>query len=130
MPKFKRSCNNPFHEEWAKKNGGAIVNLAGRGLLSLSRLFESFIEAELGKKIPRGVKYLCTTCLRECFKKRKFTKCLPKDSSELERKVQRQVWKIVIDKNHFVKMIPNLQRKIIIYAKYKTTILFSFLIIF
>jgi len=74
------------------------VNLAGRGLLTLSRLFESFIEAELGKKIPRGVKYLCTTCLRECFKKRKFTKCLPKDSSELERKVQRQVWKIVIDK--------------------------------
>ena len=98
MPKFKRSCNNPFHEEWTNNDGGAIVNLAGRGLLTLSKLFEGFIEAELGKKVPRGVKFLCTTCLRECFKKRKFTKFLAKDSSELETKVQRQVCKLVINK--------------------------------
>ena len=91
MPKFKRSCNNPLHEEWSKSDGGAIVNLAGRGLLSLSKVFVRFIEVELGKKIPRGVKFLCTACLRGCFKKRKFTKLLSKDSLELERKVQRQV---------------------------------------
>ena len=91
MPKFKRSCNNPLHEEWSKSDVGAIVNLAGRGLLSLSKVFERFIEVELGKKIPRGVKFLCTACLRGCFKKRKFTKLLSKDSLELERKVGRQV---------------------------------------
>ena len=94
MPKFKKSCNNPFHEKWSKNEGGAIVNLTGRGLLTLAKVFESFIEAEFGKKAPRGVKFLCTTCLRECFKKRKFTKFLPKDSLQLERKVQRQVCKV------------------------------------
>ena len=99
MPRFRRSCNNPFHEEWSssKNDGETIVNLTGRGLLTLSKVFGSFIEAELGKKVPRGVKFLCTTCLRECFKKRKFTKFLPKDSSlDLERKVQRQVCKVVM----------------------------------
>ena len=30
--------------------GGAVVNFAGRVLLTLSKLFEGFIEAELGKK--------------------------------------------------------------------------------
>ena len=99
MPRFRRSCNNPFHEEWSstKNDGETIVNLIGRGLLTLSKVFGSFIEAELGKKVPRGVKFLCTTYLRECFKKRKFTKFLPKDSSlDLERKVQRQVCKVVM----------------------------------
>ena len=96
MPKFKRSCNNPFHEEWSKNDEGEIVNLTGRGLLTLSKPFERFIEAELAKKVPRGVKYLCTICLRECFKKRKFTKFLSKDSLELETKVQRQVCNFVM----------------------------------
>ena len=55
MPKFKKSCNNSSHEEWTKNEGGAIVNLTERGLLSLVEVFECFIEAELGKKAPRGV---------------------------------------------------------------------------
>lgn len=49
MPKFKRSCNNPFHEKWTKNEGRAFVNLAERGLLNLSKLLDGFIEAELGK---------------------------------------------------------------------------------
>ena len=91
MPKFKRSCNNPFYKEWSKNDEGGIVNLTSRGLLSLSKPFERFIEAELAKKVPRGVKYFCTISFRECFKKRKFTKFISNDLPELERKVQRQV---------------------------------------
>ena len=48
------------------------MNLAGRGLLSLSKVFERFIEVELGGKIPHGVKFLCTACFRGYFKKTKI----------------------------------------------------------
>jgi hypothetical protein len=112
MPKFKRCCGNPFHEQWTNNDGGLVVNLTARGLLSLSKVFESFVEAEVGKKAPRGVKFLCTSCLGLCFKKRKFTRFLPKDSPELERKVQRQVCKVVIIfRKKLLKLLKKIQKK-------------------
>ena len=92
MLKFQRSCNNPFHENWSKDEGEKIVNLRGRGLVTIRTVFEQYIEEETGKKSFHGIKNLCTTCLHECFNKRRFTKLLPKgQNDQLKDKVQRQV---------------------------------------
>jgi hypothetical protein len=92
MPKFQRSCNNPCHENWSKDEGKNIVNLRGRGLVRITTVFEQYVEEETVKKSSHGIKNLCTTCLHECFSKRRFTKLLPKgQNDQLKDKVQRQV---------------------------------------
>jgi hypothetical protein len=96
MPRFKRTCSNPFHEKWSKREEEKTVSLRARGLVAIANVFEKYVEEELGKKSTRGheysIKYLCTTCLNECFKKRKFTKLLKNDEvDELRNKVERQV---------------------------------------
>ena len=50
MPKFKKACQNPFHETWSKKDEGKIVNLQARGFLTVASALQQCIEAELGKK--------------------------------------------------------------------------------
>ena len=46
MPKFTRSCNNPFHEKWSKDEGGKIVNLRARGLVAITTTFEQYVKEE------------------------------------------------------------------------------------
>ena len=92
MPKYRRACNNPFHEKWSKGAGGKVINLRARGLLVISNVFQQFVEAELGEKSSRKINNLCSTCLHESFRKRKFTKLLPRDQAyEIKNKVERQV---------------------------------------
>ena len=92
MPKFTRSCNNPFHEKWSKDEGGKIVNLRAHGLVAITTTFEQYVKEETSKNLSHGIKNLCTTCLHECFNKRRFTKLLPKgQTDQLKDKVQRQV---------------------------------------
>ena len=92
MPKYRRTCNNPFHEKWSKGVGEKVINLRARGLLVISNVFQQFVEAELGEKSSRKINNLCSTCLHESFRKRKFTKLLPRDqANEIKNKVERQV---------------------------------------
>ena len=94
MPRFQRTCSNPFHEMWSKREDEKIVNLRARGLVSLGTIFEKYIEQETGKESTpgHGIKNLCKTCLNECFKKRKFSKLLSNNQAgELKIKVEGQV---------------------------------------
>ena len=94
MPKFQRLCNNPFHENWSKHEGEKIVNLRARGLVAITTAFEQYVKEETGSKSFQGIKHLFTTCLNECFTKRRFTKLLSKgEIDQLKNKVQRQVGK-------------------------------------
>lgn len=69
-----------------------IINLRARGLSVISNIFEQYIETELGKKPSHKINTICSTCLHESLKKRKFTKLLPTDSADkLKNKVERQV---------------------------------------
>ena len=56
MPKFKRQCNNPFHEKWSGREGEKVVNLRNRGLLVISVVFEQYVQAELGEKSSYGIR--------------------------------------------------------------------------
>ena len=94
MPRFQRTCSNPFHETWSKREDEKIVNLRARGLVSLGTIFQKYIEQEMGKESTpgHGIKNLRTTCLNECFKKRKFSRLLSNNQAdELKIKVERQV---------------------------------------
>lgn len=94
MPKYQRKCSNPFHEKWSKRSGETIVSLRARGLVGIANVFEKYVEEEMGKKSTHAIKYLCRTCLHDCFKKRKFTKLLPKDKADdLKNKVDKEVCK-------------------------------------
>ena len=96
MPKYQWVCNNPFHEKWSKRDKEKVINLRARGLSIIANIFEQYVETELGKKPSRKIKNLCSTCLHQSFKKRKFTKLLPTDSADtLKNKVERLVRKIV-----------------------------------
>ena len=64
MPKYRRTCNNPFHEKWSK---GVGEKVRARGLLVISNVFQQFVEAELGEKSSRKINNLCSTCLHEKF---------------------------------------------------------------
>ena len=102
MPKFQRSCNNPFHQAWSKREGEKVINLKRHGFLAVAYAFEKYVEAEL-KKSRYKINNLCTTCLKTSLRKRKLTKFLPKnDADGLEKKIQSQVKRYVATK-------PNLQ---------------------
>ena len=64
MPKYRRTCNNPFHEKWSKGVGEKVINLRARGLLVISNVFQQFVKAELGEE-SRKFNNLCSTCLHE-----------------------------------------------------------------
>lgn len=49
MPKFTRSYNNPFHENWSKHEGEKIVNLRTRGLVAFTTAFEQYVKKEKSK---------------------------------------------------------------------------------
>ena len=92
MPKYQRTCNNPLHEKWSKSAGEKVINLRARGLIVISNIFEQYIETEMRKISSRKINNLCSTCLQQCFKQRKFTKLLPRDSSDkLKNKVEKEV---------------------------------------
>ena len=107
MPKFQRTCNNPFHKTWSKGEEVKILNLRARGLVGIGTNFDKYIEEETGKTSTTGhrIKYLCTICLKECFRKRKFTKLLPNDQfEELKMRLERQVFTYVYTKNIAVQL--------------------------
>ena len=41
MPRFQRTCSNPFDETWSKQKDEKIVNLRARGLVGIGTIFES-----------------------------------------------------------------------------------------
>ena len=91
MPKFQGSCNNPLHESLCKREGEKVINLRNRGLIAEASAFEKFIQEELDKSRFQ-INNLCSTCLKTCLRKRKFTKFLSKDvANNLQNKVQREV---------------------------------------
>ena len=72
--------------------GEKVINLRARGLRVIANVFQQFVEAELGEKSSHKINNLCSTCLHESFRKRKFTKLLPRDqANEIKNKVERQV---------------------------------------
>ena len=73
MPESAKACNNPFHEIWSKSDGGNVINLKARGLLTVASVLERHVEA-MGKKLLHKINHLCTTCLKTCTNKRKVTK--------------------------------------------------------
>ena len=68
MPKFKRQCNNPFHEKWSGREGEKVVNLRNRGLLVISVVFEQYVQAELGENRPMesriSAQHVCKNALQ------------------------------------------------------------------
>jgi alkylhydroperoxidase/carboxymuconolactone decarboxylase family protein YurZ len=50
MPRFKRTCSNPFHEKWSKREEEKTISLRARALVAIANVFEKYIEEELGKK--------------------------------------------------------------------------------
>ena len=82
MPKFKKTCNNTFHETWSKTDEGKIVNLQARGFLTVSSVLQQYIEAELGKKCRHKINHLSSTCLKTCSTNRRITKFFTKNELE------------------------------------------------
>ena len=86
MPKYRRACNNPFHEKWSKgARGGKVINLRARGLLVISNVFQQFVEAEMGEKSSRKIiniknKSLLDVSSRK-FKEKKIYQTASKRSS-------------------------------------------------
>ena len=76
MPRFQRTCSNPFHETWSKQKDEKIANLRARGLVGIGTIFEKYVEKEMRKEstTSHGIKNLCRTCLNECFKRPKLLK--------------------------------------------------------
>ena len=98
MPKFQRSCNNPFHQAWSKREREKVISLKRHGFLAVAYAFEKYVEAKL-KKSRYKINNLCTTCLEMSLRKRKLTKFLPKnDADGLEKKIQSQVRRHVATK--------------------------------
>ena len=95
MPKFKKACQNPFHETWSKKDEGKIVNLQARGFFTVASALQQCIEAELGKKCRHKINHLCSICLKICSTNRKITKFFAKNELEdVKKSLQHnQVWK-------------------------------------
>ena len=57
--KFKRTCNNPFHKDWPKTDGGGGVNVKASGLTAVANNLERYVQAELGKKGWHTINSLC-----------------------------------------------------------------------
>lgn len=96
MPKFKRSCHNPFHDDWSNDETGRIFHLKSHGFVSVAVGLKMFLEAETGKKNYRSIDYLCKTCLKMCVSKRKVTKFFAQADFELiKESVQKQVRNLV-----------------------------------
>ena len=51
MPKFKKACQNPFHETWSNKDEGKIVNLQARGFLTVASALQQY-RGRIGQKMP------------------------------------------------------------------------------
>ncbi len=82
----------PFMKTGQNMKGEKIVNLRARGLVAITTVFEQYVKEETSKNLSHGIKNLCTTCLHECFNKRRFTKLLPKgQTDQLKNKVQVEV---------------------------------------
>ena len=101
MPKFQRSCNNPFHQAWSKRDGEKVINFKRHGFFG-SHAIEKYVEAELNKSRYK-INNLCTTCFKTCLSKRKLTKFLPKnDADGLEKKIQCQMRRPVATKSNLL----------------------------
>ena len=105
MPKFKRVCNNPFHKDWSKTDGGKIVNVKARGLTAVANVLERYVQAELGKKGWHTINSFCTACLKACTSKRKVTKFFRGNNlEEVKKTLQSQVRKSTSIKNQMIKI--------------------------
>ena len=91
MPKFSKTCNNPFHSEWSDGlEGSKIIILKAYGLGELAGALAKFSAHENQIDMTKKITQLCTNCIRLCLKKRKFTRHLSTQLSTdmIERKVR------------------------------------------
>ena len=83
MPKFKKQCNNPLHDEWINvPDDFRLINLRACGLADLFNAFKKAIVAR-GMRADKVGCSICSFCLRKCWKKREFTRHL----TDLQRPV-------------------------------------------
>ena len=87
MPKFRKKCSNPFHNEWNIEEIDVIlVVVRTYGVAELLGAFKSLATIK-GLKAHK-VEKICTSCLKQCLRKRNFTRHLPaRHDSTLQEKV-------------------------------------------
>ena len=54
MLKFQRSCKNPFHQAWSKREEEKEINLKRHGFLTVTYASERYIEVEFKKAAIRS----------------------------------------------------------------------------
>lgn len=88
MPQFSKVCSNRFlHKKWKTEKDVQFINLRRNGLSDLANIFEQFLKNENVLKSP-SVTNICTGCLKQCLKRRDFTKYLGEnDHTTIENKV-------------------------------------------
>ncbi|CAB4033568.1 Hypothetical predicted protein [Paramuricea clavata] len=93
MPKFAKTCNNPFHDEWSDGFEGSsrIVNLRAYNLDEFARAFAKFSSDEKNCEVtPKKINQICKNCLQQNLKKKNFIRYLPQlpSTDEIERKLE------------------------------------------
>jgi hypothetical protein len=99
MPKFAKTCNNPFHDEWSDGFEGSsrIVNLRAYNLDEFASAFAKFSSDEKNYKVtPIKINQICKNCLQQCLKKKNFIRYLPHlpSTDKIEKKVSYNFAKI------------------------------------
>ena len=78
MPKFKKTCGNPFHKDWSDDTEEYIlVNLKAEGLIELGNALRSKKEGTSGEKSYRGIENICTPCLKKLSKSKELAQYVP-----------------------------------------------------
>ena len=67
MPKFKKTCGNPFHKDWTDDTAkhSILGNFKSEGLVELGNGLKSKKEGASGDKLYRGVENVCRSCWRK-----------------------------------------------------------------
>lgn len=95
MPKFKKKCNNPLHEEWSigeKTDGSKLVSLRARGLGEVLEVCRVLLD-ERGKETHNVGSNMCSLCLQKCIEMPQFVKHFSfAQCSSLRKKVSLFTW--------------------------------------
>ena len=88
MPKLKKQCRNPLHDEWSvEEEDWKLVNLRARGLAELWNIFKTFFQIRGFRPSKLGER-ICSICLKRCFEKPEFLEHMtPAQCTMLKKKV-------------------------------------------
>ena len=80
MPKFRKKCSNPLHEEWVSREGQGeelnLINLRARGLGDILAVLKQVL-VEKGRDAHNVGCNMCSFCLETCTQRLEFSKYFP-----------------------------------------------------